>query len=295
MIFDRSFVILCLFNALTLTVCFDNSIPKCCPSNQTLSVSHLNAREIECIPSEYGPFYGPHLRNDEQVYEPPCLNWNSRRYSERGGLLTTNGCVDIVHGYLQGIQCPSEAHVEVVEFQKCCPDGHMYDLDERKCFATPNAFDAFKNFFSDNTVAVFKTGVPNCADDEVFVEYHTHIHDIWPEHSTLTISFDQREKDILAPNSFCIEGSWKGNSTANTSPEDAFNIIVRSCRPRKICGLIPCVQRCCKNDQMLERKPNKTRSECVDHPEQKNIVPSFHRVQHSLLTHEPEPVEQYGN
>lgn len=278
--------------------CADNSITlqKCCPRKQTLSLSQLNNKTITCIPNDEEPIHGYNFFIDVEPFRPTC-DWSSRQYSDAKQTISQHACADIVHGHLHVIECKPRAkpYVEVIQIMKCCSEGYSYDLEMRKCVYTPNEFSAFANFIGNGTVAVFHTAVPKCSDDEVAVEYDTNVHDIFLIDDTLEIRHDKRSNEHLPAKSFCIDGAYRSNNDDLYIAQDTYRIIVRSCRPRNICQLIPCVRRCCQSDQMLEMKPTKLSSECSDHPEGKNLVPPFHAVQHSLRTNVPQAVNQTGN
>lgn len=297
MLFDRCFVLLCLLYAVSAN---GIALRKCCPKGQSLSMNDLNERQIVCVPSEDDSesesFPSYNLEISDEPFKPSCLNWHSHRHGNPVDIINLSGCVDIVRGYLQSIQCVPSAlpNIEVVRYQKCCIEGHSYDLDQRQCVYTPNEFSAFRNFLGNNTAVIFKTQVPKCQPDEVFVEYHSYHHTIWPTDGTIAVTHPHREDEILAAGSFCIDSSWRSENAEQLSAEETYNIIVRSCRPNSVCDHIPCVRRCCANDQMLERRPGDTKSQCYDHPELRNFAPAFHNVLNPMVTHEPELVNQTG-
>lgn len=296
MMYDRGLVWLCLLYVYAVTAS-GAALKKCCPKGQTLSLNRLNDRQIVCIPNEEGsePFHSYNLEIGEVAFQPSCLDWHSRRYSTFSNIVNLSGCVDMVQGHLQSIQCvPSDLqNIEVVRYQKCCAENYSYDLDQRRCVFVPNEFSAFHNFLGNNTAVIFKSSVPICQNDEVFVEYHSYHHNIWPIDGSIGVSHANRD-ELLVPTSFCIDSSWRSENAEQFSTKDTYSIIVRSCRPKSVCNHIPCMRRCCANDQMLERKPDRNRTECYDHPEQKNFVPLFYNMEFSLLTHEPEFVNQTG-
>lgn len=148
---------------------------------------------------------------------------------------------------------------------KCCPNGQSYDHSERLCIQNPYFTSGFQHFFG-NQLINFETKIPDCTDDEVFVEYFSTIHTIQIEGNNLRVN-----DDILPPDKFCIE------DMVNVVDSRSFmnQFIVRSCRSRSTCGyLLPCIRRCCKTDQIMT--PKKL---CLPHPNNKNLIPTFHDVE----------------
>lgn len=147
--------------------------------------------------------------------------------------------------------------------------------------------DLFKLF--GKSVAVFQTQVPDCdLADEIFVEYQSNIHQFKLIRSGLKLS----ETEILEPGTFCIDGivDFAGNST---KPEIRNGIIVRTCRPREMCKKIPCVRRCCRNEEMMQRVNGSVK--CVEYA--RNINPTFYDIESPLhgLTKGYSIVEPQGN
>lgn len=118
-------------------------------------------------------------------------------------------------------------------------------------------------------MAIFQTKVPDCALDEVFVEYQSDIHQSRLQRSGLKLSVDATE--ILRPGTFCLDAIVDAdrNSTITT---DIYGIIVRTCRPRELCRKIPCVRRCCRNEMMMQRVNGSVK--CVEYA--RNIKPTFY-------------------
>lgn len=150
---------------------------------------------------------------------------------------------------------------------KCCPLFHSYDHTERFCTQSLNFNSYFRQLFGNDAVVIENT-VPDCAEDEVFVEYFSTIHNI--HFDGMNLKVDNYE---LPSNKFCIDNLVNINPIELT--EGGIHLVVRSCRPNSICNEIPCFRRCCKTDQIL-RKGRRSK-ECVPH--QKNLVPIFYDVE----------------
>lgn len=285
--FDRLLLFSCL---VALVFAGDiELLKKCCPKGQTLAVKELNQYKIECVTiSELDSIHGYNLETNTTAYNATC-EWQSRFYSGQMESISLTGCVELVGSNLIGIDCKTKIKplVEIMQMQKCCPEGHKYDLDTRKCVCTPNAIDSFRNLFGNITAVVFTTGVPRCTDDEAFVEYHSNDHSIWPINGQVEIAL-KTGNEILPSKKFCIDESWQSKHDELTMPQDTYSFIIRSCRPKTVCDSMPCIRRCCRSDQMLEQRPGDNRSECYDHPERKNFVPWFYNLENGLTTDTPE-------
>lgn len=262
-------------------VCADNAVAlrKCCPQNTTLSVNQLNNYKIVCIPSDDAPIFGYNFVVDTEPFSPSC-EWSARQYSDARQTLSLSGCVELIDGNLHVIECQpkSKPFVEVIQSFKCCPDGYLYDLEMRKCVETTSEISSFDNFYGAAMSVIFRTAVPQCDDDEVFIEYDTNVHSIFLNGNGLEIRDTTRSVEHLAAGSFCIDAAYRSKNDDLYVTQDTYRLIVRSCRPRDVCRAIPCVRRCCRSDQMLERRATDDSSKCYDHPERRNLVPMFHDV-----------------
>lgn len=218
------------------------------------------------------PLFGYNLRisDSEVVLEnniPKCSDVELFQFNMDGGLISSDGCIDYLDGVVQGLKCSDREQVEVHKLFKCCPAGWSYDLQERQCVENANDLRLFGNLVG-NDVALFETKTPECRQEDVFVEYYTDKQNVMLQRSGVdVVSLLTGESEFLLPESFCMEGVYNNVS-------EVTQLIVRSCRPRSVCQRMPCVRRCCKNDQMLARI-NGT-SQCV--AINQNIRPIFHEV-----------------
>ncbi len=135
------------------------------------------------------------------------------------------------------------------------------------------------------SVSIFQTKIPECELDEVFVEYHSDIHRSKLIRNGLELSTVKSE--ILEPGKFCIDGII--NTGKNAEPNNGLAIF--SCRSRDLCNEMPCVRRCCSNQQMMERVNGSIN--CVEHA--RNIKPTFHDIASSVNETDFSVVEPRGN
>lgn len=263
---------------------FENQLDKCCPNGQNLDIKRQENGTIfyDCVPGAGESLYGYNIRqNDESPQIPACDNLIATDFSTENHLIWTNGCLDTVGNAVTSLKCPYQQNVDVHLVYKCCGPGYSYDFNERFCVPNERYLENFSRVFGESVI-VFKTKVPRCNDDEVFVEHHSTVHDIWFSRSSITITPKYRESETMLPGTFCIEGTI--NHTTATEPNttedlNAIHVIVRSCRPRAICeSSIPCVRRCCESDQMMARDNVTKRGVCVPHAKNKNLQPIFHDV-----------------
>lgn len=250
----------------------------------------------DCIPNDNETLYGYNLRSVTVAEIPECENLEVQQFTNDTDLISTNGCIDSIGSTINNLKCPNQEKINVHRMYKCCPDGYSYDSSERFCIKNANFLHNFNRLFGDSVV-LFNTKIPKCAADEVFVEYHSKIHDIWLNHNTIAITSVYRNTDVLAQGTFCIDGLVNNNPNKDENVivnEDLIHIIVRSCRPKSICEHIPCVRRCCENDQMMARDPITGKAICLQHPDDKNIKPIFHEVNLPIDTNIQNSVDVQG-
>lgn len=276
---------------------FENQLDKCCPSGQSLETKRQENGTIfyDCVPSAGERLYGYNIRQSDESQIPTCDNLIATDFSAENHSIMTNGCLDTVGDAMTSLKCPYHGSVDVHLVYKCCGPDYSYDFNERFCVPNKRYLENFARVFGESVV-IFKTKVPRCNDDEVFVEHHSTVHDIWFSRSSITVTPKYHESQTMLPGTFCIEGTVNHTTAAepNTTEDlDAVHVIVRSCRPRAICESVPCVRRCCESDQMMARDNVTKRGVCVPHAENKNLQPSFHDV--GEWTHNvPSIVRIYG-
>lgn len=276
---------------------FENQLDKCCPSGQNLDIKRLENGTIyyDCVPVADETLFGYNIRQSDESQIPVCDNLIANNFPAENHIISTNGCLDTVGDAISSLKCPYQQNIDVHLVYKCCESGYSYDFNERFCVPNERFLENFSQVFGESVV-VFKTQVPRCNDDEVFVEYHSTVHDIWFSRSSVTIAPKYRASETLSPRTFCIEGTVNHTTAADTNATrdlESIHVIVRSCRPRENCDRIPCVRRCCENDQMMTRDNNTGHGICAPHAENKNLQPIFHDV--GEWTHDvPTPVHISG-
>lgn len=178
-----------------------------------------------------------------------------------------SGCIDRdENDQFVAISCPQSPKTTVHLVNKCCPTGLSYDQTGRNCVENSDLRADFQHLFGHSAV-IFQYSVPNCTDDEVFVEYFSTVHSIRFVGRNLKVNGDS-----ISPDKYCVEDLV--NIDPNDVSENEKHYIIRSCRPRTVCDQIPCVQRCCRADQVMKSRPRR----CEPHPNNTNLLPIFHDV-----------------
>lgn len=275
-----SFVFVCISVAILFGnfATISGSLPKCCPSDTLIEMSNNN---INCVKSENATKWDSYniAVSSDQTQFPHCAYSIQQLFQAPTDFSILNGCLDKnANGEFYSMECNDQPTIAVHKLNKCCPVNHSYDHTERFCVPNSESVLHFQELFGDNLV-VFETNVPDCADDEAFVEYYTIAHDIDFVDRNLKIVTDQfPDGEILQTDKYCVEG------LVNTAAEKVQerHVIVRSCRPQNICDNIPCIRRCCKSDQVYSRDPKTRKTQCIKHPNNANFVPIFYDINFPL-------------
>lgn len=254
-------------------------LAKCCPIDSR--INNADGTMGNCVKSEnatdwesYNVHISPHIP------QFPQCNFNIQQiFQAPSDFSILNGCLDkSVDGQFYTFQCNDQPTTTVHKLNKCCPVNHSYDHTERLCIPNTDSILHFRELFGENIV-IFEEKVPDCSDDEAFVEYYTLAHDIDFVDRSLKITTEHYPAgEILHTDKYCVE------SLVNTivAEQNQRHVIVRSCRPRNICATIPCIRRCCKSDQMMVRNAITKKTECVQHPNNANFIPIFYDINFPL-------------
>lgn len=231
---------------------------------------------------------------NETMGIPQCSEVVMTQLGSVSDLLSTETCVDDLEGQAIVLRCKDDpVSIDVHRVLKCCPEGSAYDLDNRSCvFNDQQIEDVFKHL-AGQSVILFEVGRPQCLDnEEVFIEYLSETHHLRLHQSSVdVVSVKHELSEHLAPHSFCLDGVQRQMPPTEhqffTEPS-AHPIIVRTCRPRSVCNRMPCVRRCCRNEQMLEERNGE--SVCVEH--ERNIRPTFYDLMYPLAADKPQIVAE---
>lgn len=305
-----------LANSVNCLYYTNTKISKCCPIGSELVMNdnlshqepvlrhHSEEKQFKCretndddllanLTITNSTIFGYNLhRSNSAEHIPSCSDVELFEFEFDGGLISSDGCVDYFNGAVHGLRCSDRSQVEVHRLLKCCPDGYSYELTERQCVENVRNMELFQNF-SKNAVILFTSKTPQCREDgeEVFVEFFSNKYGVALDRGGIMVTSFTR--DFLFPGSFCVEGIVYKEKNENDENvlSSSGDLIVRSCQPRSICKRMPCVRRCCKNEQMLTRQNNKT--VCVDYS--RNIKPIFYDVSLPLeIGKEQKQVEPAG-
>lgn len=241
-------------------------VMKCCPIDYVLDVQS----EFKCkLPTNsynrlqweaYNILLPAQLQN--------CEDFRYEHVEDESNYIELNGCIDKdFNDQYVAVSCSQDFNVGVHSMNKCCPFGQSYDHNGRFCAQKSHIYGLFKQLFG-NAAVIFKNKVPDCSENEVFVEYFSTIHDVQFNGMNVIVN-----GNYLPSNKFCIDDLVNINASESTHD---IQFVIRSCRPRSICNEIPCYRRCCKTDQVL--KKGVKAKQCVPHPENKNLIPIFYDV-----------------
>lgn len=276
-------IFLLIVNKLIL---INGSISKCCPVDAVINVdSDSNGNCVKQENSSSWDSYNVNLSMNQTRF-PVCNRDIKKIVQVSGDLIEVNGCLDnSADGSLYAIDCIDQPAVFVHKLNKCCAPNQSYDYNQQLCVPNLNSNLHFGDLFGDNVI-IFKQNVPNCGNDEIFVEYHSTVHDIDFIDRQIKITTEHAPSgEMLQTNKYCIEGLVN-----TTTDKHKRHVIVRSCRPKTICDKIPCIRRCCKSDQMMEMNWENRTANCVNHPENMNFRPMFYDIQKPV-----ESIQQQNN
>jgi hypothetical protein len=150
--------------------------------------------------------------------------------------------------------------LDVYKLRKCCTGGMSYDIFARKCVVNneTDINDNFRDFLPDKAMTVlFEHSAIKCnSEDEVLVEYHSHVHDLKMYESSLvitTLKYGTSGPEVFARGTYCIDSTMNseaeqpdGMSDEHFRKRAASKFIAKVCRNKTICSQIPCVRKCCR-------------------------------------------------
>lgn len=248
-----------------ILICFTpeihSEVTKCCSDQHVLNIQKRSCETLEN--QTIWDFVNIQSSSLSNCGEPKYVFVENESYIE------LNGCIDKdKNDQYVAISCLKFPTIGVHLMNKCCPIGKSYDYKERHCTRNSGILGHFKKLLG-NTTVVFQNRIPHCSEDEVFIEYFTSVHNIQFVESNLRV-----ERITVPSNKFCIEDLVNSNDAKNSDE----NVIVRSCRPKSVCGEIPCIRRCCNADQIMLPQP-KGKRKCQFHPNGMNLKPVFYDIQ----------------
>lgn len=239
-------------------------VRKCCPIN----VDFDGQNELTCKSSTNSNRSQWDAHNIFLSLLPQtCDEFRYAFVKDETNYIEFNGCIDKdSNDQYVAVSCAQDTIAGVHFINTCCPFGQFYDHTERFCTQHFDFYGNFKHLFG-NAAVVFKNKVPDCLENEVFVEYFSTLQDVQFDGMNVLV-----DGNYLPSNKFCINDLVNVNSSSQD-----IQLVIRSCRPRSICNEISCYRRCCKTDQVL--KKSFKAKQCVPHPENKNLFPVFYDVE----------------
>lgn len=213
---------------LTIPVSMNAVISKCCPIGSQITVN--SGLLPDCVKRENGPTWDSYniKVSINQTQFPQCDKNQIRRLPPNA--LQSIGCLDKTRdGRLFTIRCKGQRSIAVNKLNQCCPLNHCYD--DTKCICVPCMKPNlhYREVFANN-VMIFEHNVPDCADDEVFIEIQASVNDV--KISMIDRNLRIKNQPILAgrivqTNKYCIGSVEKANSEISER-----YISVWACQPR---------------------------------------------------------------
>lgn len=253
----------CLLILIDMSHPIQCQIAKCCPTDSILRISN----GLSCEPMENRSIWDSH---NIPIFSIPNCSLVHKVFDRNEKYIELNGCIDKdSDDQFVAVSCSNNPVIGVHLINKCCPPEQSYDYKARLCTEDHASNANLKSLF-DNEAVVFDNKVPNCSEDEVFVENFSNIHVI--KFDGMILKVDEKS---LTSEKFCIDDLV--NIDPSEEIESKNHFIVRSCRPRSVCDEIPCIRRCCKVDQIIMPQPGGSKV-CQIHPNKTNLLPIFHDV-----------------
>lgn len=258
--------------------------------NSSVIISHLIAYNVIMDVNSHWPSCG-----DKSLSSAPV--------SEALKGIHSSSCVDVMDNNYHIFSCDEspdsmDDFVDIYKLRKCCAKNHSYDVFNRQCLLNneTSVDDDFREIFM-NKVVTFTTGIPECKEDDVLVEYHSHVHKLKIYETSLIITgLPGFGPEVLPESSYCIESTM--NSNADLPDGDnlehhrlkkSSKFVAKVCRNRAICQQMPCIRKCCSEGQ---RMVYENETYCEDH--HLDLKVKFHDFDFKKSQEEPNAIEPSG-
>lgn len=245
-----------IFLTTILHCALGDIISDCCPSNSVMTQRNSDTKNpYECTKKiEFD-----NISDETEINIPECDAYESMDITNNDNSfnMSTNGCIDYLSNTLHVIGCAnSEENTEVYRVNKCCQENFSYHSKILKCQPKINSsLDVLTKLLGNYTVILNAMSVPNCSNDEVFVEYYMNtsyeytsisLNGLHIKFSELNIS----DASYFPAKSYCIE---ELDIYDDASIYNFTTIVVRGCKPKSFCDNdnINCVPKCCKIGQIM--------------------------------------------
>lgn len=108
----------------------DVKIAKCCPEGSELTVNVEEGIKTSYVCNITTGFsetnqtlFGYNFDISDDIRIPTCDDIEMFDFEVDGGLISSDGCIDIYKGILHGLRCSDKLRVEVHKLYKCCAEG----------------------------------------------------------------------------------------------------------------------------------------------------------------------------
>lgn len=306
-------------------------LKKCCPYNEVVSMdtlddnllshrdifhcvsAHNHTQELEINFNNFS-LIGYNTLVDHDSHWPACEEMLSfKALNERQQPLKRSqsaSCVDMMTNDKYFVfTCDarnreiSDDFVEIVKLKKCCPLGKSYDIFRRRCVENDGGdvdtdIDSKFHDLLHKKVAIFEYEKINCKDDEVLIEYHSHVHGLKIYAGSLILTKGGRDFGPEVVNTpYCIEATSNSEvDKPNGMIEEHFinratsKFVAKVCREKSLCNSIPCVQKCCLDGERMTNDGNSTY--CEEHD--LDLEMKFHSFNKEQSEMEPQALEPMG-
>lgn len=260
-------------------------------TNSTLQAFQLTAYNVLIDKNSHWPSCGDNSLLSSALLAEPLKGSESA------------SCVDVFNNNYHIFSCDemldsANDFVDIYKLQKCCEKGYSYDVFVRQCVANNESKinDDFRDILG-SKVVTFVSGIPECHQDDVLVEYHSHVHKLKIYESSLIITgLPGYGPDVLPQKSYCIEATMNsyadmtdGDNTDHHQLKISSKWVSKVCRNRAICKQMPCVRKCCKEGQ---RMVFENETYCEDH--HSHLTVKFHEFDISKSQESPNAIEPSG-
>ncbi|KAL9925817.1 G-protein coupled receptor Mth2 [Glossina fuscipes] len=259
-------------------------VPLCCPTSWLLAKVNRGIFRLpnyKCVPppidrfelidNEIAIFEDTHAIHGYGIYDVNQTLSNSSVLScdhqtlikltgNENVQIPSHSCVIGLGKHIAVISCPLHDNdiLQPLNFiHKCCPIGYVYEVSQQKCIVNEDDnYHVYKGYFPN--FAIFNSAPLDCSTNKVLVEYKV---------NKLQSSFADDQFILLQPekrkfyySDYCLEAimdqsniQQKSNVSLEITSGEMQPFLVRVCDNTAICDRIPCIRRCCQDDEIFTR------------------------------------------
>lgn len=259
-------------------------VPLCCPTSWLLAKVNRGIFRLpnyKCVPppinrydlidneiaifEDTHPVYGYGIRGVSQTLSnSSVLSCDHQTLVKLTGdenvQIPSHSCVIGLGKYIAVISCPLHDNdiLQPLNFiHKCCPIGYVYEVSQQKCIVDENDnYHVYKVYFPN--FAIFNSAPLDCSTNKVLVEYK--VNKRQSSFADDQFILLQPEKRKFYYSDYCLEAimdqsniQQNSNVSSEISTGEMQPFLVRVCDDTDICDRIPCIRRCCQDDEIFTR------------------------------------------